>query len=108
MPLEFGWNRDLIIPGLYLLTAILYFISGYRQENIEYVEWNDELIVVKPYGKKRKEYQLSEIENLTISNNHLIIKAHNASGTMVELKDYHSEDISRFYKEFGSAEMFTQ
>ena len=105
---EVGWNRNFLIPALYLLPAILYFITGYTQETTEYIEWNDEKIVVKPYGRKKKEYQRSELISLTISNNDLLITAPSASGTMVELDNYDPADIARLYENFGSAEIITQ
>lgn len=98
------WFSRVLLPGLYLLSAILYFIGAIRMKgkNSEYIEWDHEKLIVKKQNEKPKGYLLSNLNNLTIATQDLIIKAPNASGTMMDLKGYSEDDIQKLRADFSN------
>ncbi|MDT0643525.1 hypothetical protein RM553_11840 [Zunongwangia sp. F363] len=97
------WFRRFLLPCLYLIPSILYFISALqiKGKNSEYIEWNEERLIVKKQGEKPIEYKLSDLKNLTVANNDLIIKAPKATGTMMSLKGYSEEELQKLQLEFS-------
>ena len=99
-----GFFKDHFVAIGYTIVGILYGFSAFknRSKNAEYIEWDDQNLIIQKAGAKALNYRLTETNEITVTPNNLIVKAPNAAGTMAELKGYSEEDIallkSRFRK----------
>ena len=91
------WFSRFLLPGLYLLLGLLYFVAIRKNKirNSEYIEWDHEKLIVKKQNEKPNGYLLSTLNDLKVTTDDLVIKAPDASGTMMNLKGYSEDDIRK-------------
>ncbi|MDT0650308.1 hypothetical protein [Autumnicola edwardsiae] len=99
--LSFLFASEELFVFLYLIPAVLYFFSHfyYRNTNRIFIAWNNEKIIVAEHLQSEKEYFLTEIDSLSVTNSHFILKSGAANGSMMELKYFAQEDIQLLQSE---------
>lgn len=97
-------NFERILSLGYAGLGALYLFSAYRnREKVgESISWDDHSILLKKNNKKAKMYDSEDINEIMITKGHLLLKARNASGDILNLKGYAEDDIRKL--EAGLAE----
>lgn len=70
-----------------------------KGRNKEFISWNENQLVVQELFQKPKIYPFSEIDNLTLTLNNLIVKSGPAGGVMLDLKGFDPDDIEKLRSE---------
>lgn len=99
-----GWFLRFLTPVLYAVAAILYLIAYLlgKQKRSEYIEWSADELIMSRAHQKSQTYLVSEIQNLTITKNHLIVKYPKAKGTMANLNGYTEEGLEQLRSRFAN------
>lgn len=79
----------------------MFLAFKFRGFNKEYISWNSDQLIIVRLHQKPLVYQLSSVQKILISHEHLTIKAPKATGIMLELKGFDKADIKKLKTAFS-------
>lgn len=99
-------SDKLVFGIIYILLAASYLFlhlsNKTKGRDQEFVSWDEEGIKIGKVGVKPLEYSFTDIQNISLTANNLIVKSGAAAGTMLELKGFTSEDLDLLKSRFAS------
>ena len=93
-----------LLSLLYLFLGMFYFVLSFiqKERNQEFIAWDEEQLILSKWQLKPVKYSLVEINQITLTNNHLILTSTSRSlGETMELSGYSETDLRLLRNRFS-------